>query len=245
MDYDPKIDYYGTLGLKKFASKDEVKKKYLELVRLYHPDRNPDADQNKFKNMTAAYTVLSNAKTKHQYDNARGGGSSWTSDHATPKDSSYKGTGNNQRNSSYYQRNYDSTNDYNRTGSYSSFYGKYYNARDQYQNNQKQQYSEEAKKSYEKWQTDRQKQRQQQEYEYQQAKQGKFYQDYDAFRRDYERKFSERDANYKQNFSNSDYYTNAKDNYDNEWSSMRGQRSYNPNMGQFNSISTRIIAFIF
>jgi curved DNA-binding protein CbpA len=260
MDFDPKVNYYAKLGLKPLANKAEVKKKYYELVKLYHPDRNPNADQNKFKEMTAAYTVLSNEKTKHRYDSMRGHGTNQRPDPTSQYQNTYTRQeprpGATNRGSSYYQTNYDNKNDYNRQGSYSSFYGyykdsygKYYNARDQYQSNQKQQdsqkqqYSQEAKKSYEKWNADRQKQRQQQEYEYAQAKKGRFYQDYEAFKRDYDTKFGDRESNYKQNFSSTNY-SNARDKFNSEWSSTRG-RPYDTELNKFNHLITKVIAFIF
>ena len=55
-------DYYEILGLKKGASKDEIKKAYRKLALKHHPDRNEgDAEsEKKFKEISEAYAVLSN-----------------------------------------------------------------------------------------------------------------------------------------------------------------------------------------
>ncbi|MCJ7841825.1 molecular chaperone DnaJ [Lederbergia sp. NSJ-179] len=64
-----KRDYYEVLGVTKDASKDEIKKAYRRLSKKYHPDINkePGADE-KFKEITEAYEVLSDDQKKAQYD---------------------------------------------------------------------------------------------------------------------------------------------------------------------------------
>jgi molecular chaperone DnaJ len=61
---------YDTLGVKKGASADEVKKAYRKLAAKYHPDKNPgDASaEEKFKEVQNAYDVLSDAEKRKQYD---------------------------------------------------------------------------------------------------------------------------------------------------------------------------------
>jgi molecular chaperone DnaJ len=72
-------DYYKTLGVPKTATAAEIKKSYRELARKYHPDANKgDAKaEERFKEITEAYNVLSDAKQRKEYDDARsmfGGG---------------------------------------------------------------------------------------------------------------------------------------------------------------------------
>lgn len=65
-----KRDYYEILGVSKSASKDEIKKAYRKLAVKYHPDRNPDNKEaeDKFKEATEAYEVLSNEQKRQKYD---------------------------------------------------------------------------------------------------------------------------------------------------------------------------------
>jgi molecular chaperone DnaJ len=61
---------YDTLGVKKGASADEIKKAYRKLASKYHPDKNPgDASaEEKFKEVQNAYDVLSDAEKRKKYD---------------------------------------------------------------------------------------------------------------------------------------------------------------------------------
>lgn len=65
-----KKDYYELLGVARTASVDEIKKAYRKLAMKYHPDRNPGdkAAESKFKEISEAYEVLSDAGKKQQYD---------------------------------------------------------------------------------------------------------------------------------------------------------------------------------
>jgi curved DNA-binding protein len=65
-------DYYQTLGVAKTASADEIKKAYRKLAVKWHPDKNPNnkvAAEEKFKKISEAYAVLSDAEKRKQYDN--------------------------------------------------------------------------------------------------------------------------------------------------------------------------------
>jgi len=64
------IDYYKVLGVDKKADEKAIKKAYRKLARKHHPDVNPDDDEaeQKFKEVTEAYEVLSDPKKRIKYD---------------------------------------------------------------------------------------------------------------------------------------------------------------------------------
>jgi len=61
-----KRDYYDILGVKKSSSKDDIKKAYRSTAFKYHPDKNPNnkTAEDKFKEASEAYSVLSDDKKK-------------------------------------------------------------------------------------------------------------------------------------------------------------------------------------
>jgi len=62
-------DYYGILGVRRDAGADEIKKAYRRLARELHPDVNPDPHlQERFKEVTQAYEVLSDPEKRQMYD---------------------------------------------------------------------------------------------------------------------------------------------------------------------------------
>jgi molecular chaperone DnaJ len=65
-----KRDYYEVLGIPRGASKDDIKKAYRKLAVQFHPDKNPGdtASEEKFKEATEAYEILSSDQKRQAYD---------------------------------------------------------------------------------------------------------------------------------------------------------------------------------
>ncbi len=65
-----KLDYYEVLGVAREANEQELKTAYRKLAMQFHPDRNPDnpAAEEKFKEASEAYGVLSDAQKRAAYD---------------------------------------------------------------------------------------------------------------------------------------------------------------------------------
>jgi molecular chaperone DnaJ len=62
-------DLYDVLGVSRDATAEEIKRSYRKLARELHPDVNPDpATQDRFKEVTAAYEVLSDPDKRQMYD---------------------------------------------------------------------------------------------------------------------------------------------------------------------------------
>lgn len=79
-------DYYDVLGIDRKASADEIKKVYRKLAHKHHPDKNPGDKEAeaKFKEVSEAYTVLSDEKKRALYDQYG---------HAGPPNSGFPGGG--------------------------------------------------------------------------------------------------------------------------------------------------------
>jgi|SRR5437660_1605194 len=69
----PARDYYQILGVPESASIDEIKKAFRRLAKQYHPDRNPNNPQaaDRFKEISEAHDVLSDADQRKKYDQLR------------------------------------------------------------------------------------------------------------------------------------------------------------------------------
>src|SRR5437870_4514985 len=93
-----KEDFYKILGVKKDAKPEEIKKAYRRLARKHHPDVNPGdkAAEERFKQMSEAFDILSDPKKRKVYDrfgqysdnlaNAAAGGAGSTYTRGTPFD---------------------------------------------------------------------------------------------------------------------------------------------------------------
>lgn len=67
-------NYYETLGISEEATQEDIRKSFRELAKKWHPDRNPNnkkESEDKFKEVSEAYDVLSDDTKKSQYDHRR------------------------------------------------------------------------------------------------------------------------------------------------------------------------------
>ena len=60
-------NYYEVLGIDKKATKDDIKKAFRKLAQKYHPDKS-HGDESKFKEITEAYSILTDDKKRREYD---------------------------------------------------------------------------------------------------------------------------------------------------------------------------------
>jgi len=65
-------DYYGILGIEKTATQEQIRSTYRKLALKWHPDKNKESGaEEKFKDITEAYSILSDANKKAQYDSGQ------------------------------------------------------------------------------------------------------------------------------------------------------------------------------
>ena len=76
IDFDPKVDYYKSLGVGPKATAEEIKRAYRKLAKQYHPDSTggDKAKESRFKDISNAHDVLGDAKKRALYDQIRAGG---------------------------------------------------------------------------------------------------------------------------------------------------------------------------
>src|SRR4051812_3813082 len=97
-------DYYAILGVQRNADNDQIKKAYRKLARELHPDLNPSPEaQDRFKEVTAAYEVLSDPQKREIVDlggdplspggGMGGGGANFTGGFADIMDAFFGGAG--------------------------------------------------------------------------------------------------------------------------------------------------------
>jgi curved DNA-binding protein CbpA len=75
-EFDPKVDYYGVLGVGSTASQDEIQKAYHALAAKYHPDKHQgneleDLAKEKLTQINAAFAVIGNPERRDRYDSTR------------------------------------------------------------------------------------------------------------------------------------------------------------------------------
>jgi DnaJ-class molecular chaperone len=79
-------DFYGLLKVSREAKQDEIKRAYRKLAREMHPDVNPDLEtQERFKEVTQAYDVLSDIDRRRTYDLGRSPAEAFSSDPPPPR----------------------------------------------------------------------------------------------------------------------------------------------------------------
>lgn len=99
-------DYYNTLGVSKTATKSEIRSAYLKLAKQYHPD-SPTGNEEKFKELGEAWSVLGNETSKAEYD--RGGfsdPSNMNQNYGRSRNDYYSNASDYQKWQNFYQEHY-------------------------------------------------------------------------------------------------------------------------------------------
>lgn len=124
-------DYYKILGVDKDADQDEIKKKYRQLAKKYHPDLNKGNDkaQEKFKEINEAYEVLGNEEKRKRYDAFGSGNNFSQGDNFDPSHYGFDFSGFNKRPGGGYSYTYTTTGDGAGSG-FSDFFNMFFGGQD-------------------------------------------------------------------------------------------------------------------
>jgi curved DNA-binding protein len=122
-------DYYSVLGLEKDASQDEIKRRYRELAKKYHPDKNPGNKEaeRKFKEVTEAHEVLGDPEKRKKYDQL---GSQWNQYQTAGAGGDYadwfRQYGDAFRGNEYYSYSADAEDAFENLGPFSDFFTSFF-----------------------------------------------------------------------------------------------------------------------
>jgi len=119
MDFDPTKDYYKVLGVDPKSTDKQIKETYYKLAKKHHPDVNKGVSSELFKELSAAYDILSDNEKRKKYDEMRNysAGGFWNSGY----DSQSQSSQNTDQSRGQYnqQQNY---NDHKRYTNYQNYY---------------------------------------------------------------------------------------------------------------------------
>ena len=125
LDFDPAKDYYKILGVDSKSSEKQIKDEYYKLAKKHHPDLNNGVSSEYFKEMTAAYEILSDKEKRNKYDQLRSYSSQgfWNTSGNTKQSnntynkqySDFNQNANNQQYSDFNNGNYSNANNYNKS----------------------------------------------------------------------------------------------------------------------------------
>ena len=111
LDFDPTKDYYKILGVDIKSTEKQIKEQYYKLAKKHHPDLNNGVSTDFFKEMTAAYEILSDQEKRKKYDQLRNYSSEgfWNSSNSQHTNQN-SNPGQGQQYSNFNSQNYYNTN---------------------------------------------------------------------------------------------------------------------------------------